>query len=438
MAWVARALRRLRGVDARVRPALDAHLAETYGPGAPALSLAHGGHLAEIAAPVIGAVAPRLEGGIQCGLAPTSAFTAYAQPVEGGAIVVLSTGFLQAAVDFAGLLVRVMRTDLAGRPPLDPAAGPEILRRIVAATRAPAVAVVPPKGALPGQVRPALGALDGTLARIEADFIISTVRFAVAHELAHVLLGHFDQARRPFGPEAAALPSLQRLMLRHAFSWVDELDADAEALRILGALPHAPWEQPYFGLVLLSELIDAAVEQYPWASHPHPVLRRSAGIGTVQAEPLTTAFPLCDPLVATIERLRHGPSAPADPAELDRLARWTKAAEGVTLDQGERVEGVRILDTDRIEAFLAADFERARGIVAHLALAMLQSGEVMLGFHLMRFGTYYALFGRAFAADPRRAAVEATVAAAVPELQRRLAVWRTARVDSAEPALGPG
>ena len=75
--------------------------------------------------------------------------------------------------------------------------------------------------------------------------IVRTVGFAIAHEAAHIRLGHLEKSGTPLriGPDMPDQPKKhgltddRRNMANAMFAWSDEMDADAKALRIMLRLP---------------------------------------------------------------------------------------------------------------------------------------------------------------------------------------------------------
>ena len=428
------------GIDNPARADFDAYLGGKYDEMATTVAHSCGTGFTDLAAPVLAAVHKDLPYPVWCGLEPTSAYSAFARRTDNGAIILVSTGYLTAVVDFVHLLIRQVRLD-ASDPipvtPLDPDAARAHLAAIVAGALSPSTVMVPPPGALPGRLVHTLPPIGGLRAKLADILIASTVRFAVAHELAHVIQGHLDRPSARAEPGSTELNDERRWALNFVLDWQEEMDADLHGLRVVLRLPSEHWEDPYYGLVVFADLTDAILDaaqpatfvaKRAWSTHPHPILRRSAAIVSVHPDELRAKFPMCEPLVAAIDELRDGPIGRRDPAALEAIGAWADQADlpglELLLYGGDSVEGVRFIDVSAVEARVSVDFQWARTAVSWLIARAITSGKVAGASFGVHAGVFYAAFCRTQLArgTEEARAFDRLLRAAVPELDRIISV----------------
>lgn len=436
MDWFFSWIRRLANYDAPARQDYQYLIGRSFSP--PLVQLAqlgggpNDGGLTAIANLVLRKAISRIPYSVWCGLWPDSSYNAHVERTEHGAVILLSTGFLQAVVDFCHLLMHQVVLDRPdSQPPkqLPQCEVAKYLERIAKATRPPTIACTPPAGALPGTLYSELSRISGPRAQMLNNIIVSTIGFAIAHEAAHIRLGHLERAPLRFGPEKPdqkdkhGLSEDRRKLGNLMFSWAEEIDADAEALRIMLRVPHQYWEEPYLGVIVFTELTDAVLKSEGVPRYPHPLLRRSAAIGTVHPKSLGAEFPVCEPFVQTIELLRYGPWPQPDQEALRILYAWGEVFDPKEIPMGDNIQGVRVLSS-KIHDFIAADFVRARACVAHLGIASRGVSRVVSGSHLIIFATCYDSFRRVYSTREEWVEADRLLRSVITDLDWTLDLWR--------------
>jgi hypothetical protein len=216
----------------------------------------------------------------------------------------------------------------------------------------------------------------------------SVLEFAIAHELGHVLAGHFER----LGPQDRFAEYSEEFP-RAMFTQMEELEADDIAIKIL-AQPPFEWpedEMRFFGVVTFSELIDAA-DQYAfahetgerapsgadyraWSSHPHPVARRAAALAANLVEGLSATVPMCDAILASFDELRRRQAPHRDRRAFDELeaaaAKVDKDAYHGIYGRVPKTEGMRMINDSEVERMMRSGEEAAISFVAYAAIRYL-------------------------------------------------------------------
>jgi len=439
--WLSSLTRKLSGIDALARQDYEHLILENFGQGCLELALKTGGGLDALANPILRKATSGIPYGVWCGLWPVSSYNVHVERTARGAVIVLSTGFLQAIVDFTYLVLNQVELDYDPQPPKRIPQGDvtKYLLRIAEATQPPIKVFVPPVGGLPGTLFAEFSSMAETRSRLFAEIVRSSIGFAIAHEVAHIRLGHLDRPTIRAGPNnhkgQDPLPEDRRKLVNLLFSWSEEIDADAEALRIMVGMPRRYWDEnyweiPYFGAVVFADLTDAVFKPEGVQRYPHPILRRSAAIGTVNSKSRPLEFPICEPLVRTIEILRYGPEVRADMTALNRIYAWGLEFKADERPRGTIVEGVRVRTLDQIDAFIAADFARARASVAYLGIAARGVSRLLSAPDRIEFAIYYDSFRRKFGLHQEWAEADRLIRLAITDLDLTLELWRRSVVQS--------
>lgn len=370
-------------------------IAQHFGAAEAEIALLTSGGLQRIADHVL---AYRFESplAIYCGLWPDSSYDVHVERSRNGAVILVSTGFLQAVTDFSYLIMHQAEFDVDdGQPvtPLPHADASRIFNKIIGAARAPAEKSFPLPERLPASILDELSPMTGIRAELVNRVVVSTVGFAVAHEFAHVRLGHLHELPRRLRPDRAddreplGLSDELRSMANTMFTWSDEIEADIEGLKIMlhGQLGNG--NDPYLGITLFSELTDAVFKSADRSRYPHPIQRRTAAISTVHPKHLDAEFTVCDSLLGTIGEIRYGPRLATDWDAADQLYEWSKAFDPHKFPKEEKFEGVHVVRD--LPEYIAADFDRSKACVSYFAAHAIRSSRVVSGTSLIRFAFCY-------------------------------------------------
>lgn len=275
-----------------------------------------------------------------------------------------------------------------------------------------------------------------------------TLGFVLAHELAHVLLGHLEDRTKEFREFVHAVPEATT----NGILAVDEIEADALAARLcarrttqLGRGTHHLGGLFFFQINYLLEVAANAgrnesfrqavrrMQARAKLTHPHPFRRLDLAIrAATQDDP--GPLELCDGALLTFDEIWHGPRPARSAAALDNLERI-----GVGLDPdplnamfGFKKHGMRILAPNDIRDLLERDGEA--GAIAWVSLAALSylsevglqrrcvSGERQLRLYTL-FGSFHVLYLNVPHPSAEAIALEADVRAAIPELDTILETY---------------
>jgi tetratricopeptide (TPR) repeat protein len=134
----------------------------------------------------------------------------------------------------------------------------------------------------------------------------SLMDFVVAHELSHILCGHFDEM------EKYQLLKTPGEINYYTLSQQQEFDADLAAIRIVKALyaGQVTEESMYMGATLFFEIVDAlaalgvGTTPHNYPTHPPAAARRSAVITNTYSQGFLARLPRVDNLVDCIHQFR--------------------------------------------------------------------------------------------------------------------------------------
>jgi hypothetical protein len=267
------------------------------------------------------------------------------------------------------------------------------------------------------------------------------VAFTLAHELAHVLLGHFEQRQDEFREFAQAVPGATANGIRT----LDELDADALATRLcarrtaqLGRGTHYLGALFFFQINYMLEVAASTrrnesvrqavrrMQARAKASHPYPLRRLDLAIRSDVEDP-TGPMELCDGALATFDVVWHGPARARSAAALDNLERRAAGLGPEPLNAifGFKEHGMRKLVPNDVNELMERDGEeRAAAWVSFTALSYLAqvghqrrciSGEEQLRLYTI-FGAFHAHYLNVQHPSEQAIALDADVRAAIPEL----------------------
>jgi hypothetical protein len=238
------------------------------------------------------------------GVFPLNTLNAQALKVESGFLILIHLGLMKFALQTAALIGGVVMAESRG------AVVPQEIGMAQASTlfRKWTLALV--KGIVDDETQ-----LDFYPARTRFNFVhflfASLMDFVVAHELSHVLCGHFDE-EEVVNPDKIA----RKRIHYYTRSWQQELEADRVAMELVKKIYHkqVSEESMYLGPALFFEIVDAvsevAVEQSAegLSSHPPAEARRSAIITNTHSDGFFAKVPRVDSLVETIREIRgyHG------------------------------------------------------------------------------------------------------------------------------------
>jgi hypothetical protein len=267
------------------------------------------------------------------------------------------------------------------------------------------------------------------------------VAFTLAHELAHILLGHFEQRVNEFREFAQAVPGATANGIRT----LDELDADALATRLcarrtaqLGRGTYYLGALFFFQINYMLEVAASTrrnesarqavrrMQARARASHPYPLRRLDLAIRSGVEDP-SGPMELCDGALTTFDVIWHGPAPARSAAALDNLERRAAGLGPEPLNAifGFKEQGMRKLVPNDVRELLERDGEEgAAAWVSFTALSYLAqvghqrrcvSGEEQLRLCTI-FGAFHAHYLNVRHPSQQAVALDADVRAAIPEL----------------------
>ncbi|KKL79794.1 hypothetical protein LCGC14_2011280, partial [marine sediment metagenome] len=416
---------------------------DSFGPEAVAPCLAwNSGTLRPLCRPILRRAEGRITQGLYCGIVPSSAPMAQARRVDGGALILISSGMIGIILDFTIVTARCIRLDTPEDAQFDlfePSYAADLITAMSDNLRKEPFTWLQAPGVFTSALAAALPRATGWRADQEQRLMSNLLRFVLAHEIAHVALGHLD-AEDPYAEAGRALPPFRRLMLGSHLPWQQEMEADAGALRLMLQAGPDHWEEPFLGLLLFTEMIAQVFPSPVTSSHPHPIVRRSAAIFELQrdgsvpqlkADPLTglAQFDLAEPMACALFALTRHRYPEGDRTALATLKSWTEGRKGSELP-GTLLNGIRTVADSDMEAELADDFDRASLILAQRAAKAATVPVMLVGSYIVRFGVTHHHYRRLWATHPRYPEVMAMLEGAIPCLEMFLHVWeRSAFID---------
>jgi hypothetical protein len=264
---------------------------------------------------------------------PTHTVDALVAPRPEGAIVLMNQGVLTAAFTLGAILAAAVPYESDGRevPPELPERSADIM--IADLVTALVRGIVPRPFELRSERRAAFASFLG-------EYLID---FVLAHELAHVLLGHLDR-----DPETV-VPSGAHEVRISLPSWQHELAADERAFELLSAVvpDQVSRESRYMPPTLLFELLEceASVRRPRTAppfsldhvaalrTHPRSAERRSALVVSTHPDGPLATMPRVDMLIERMAAARGQPPHRPSREALDRLLELAAGFESEPLER---------------------------------------------------------------------------------------------------------
>src|SRR5712691_7291247 len=144
--WVSSFSRKRSGIDTLARQDYDNLILKNFGQVGLELALKTSGGLDGLANPILRKATSDIPYGVWCGLRPDSSYDVHVERTERGAVILLSTGFMQAVVDFAYLILNQAELDYDPEPPqrIPQSEAAKYLERIAQATEPPIKIFAPP------------------------------------------------------------------------------------------------------------------------------------------------------------------------------------------------------------------------------------------------------------------------------------------------------
>ena len=343
---------------------------------------------------------------IYCGMWPDRSVNATCERVDDGALILLHSGLVEAVEQVAAIAAAILPLSDEGGvqiPPSidDPTALALFEETLLRVTRDSSVEL---KSFPLAELREAEAMYYSDLA----------IGYVVAHELAHVLLGHVAERAQVSEWETEAGIG------KEFFLGADEIDADALGSMMNAAtFPEGTDERRYFGPILLFELLDAItvgrmaiaseegksvdLHSRAWNEHPHPAVRRWSAIVANHPDPANASLPLCDAYLRTFDVLRRRPEPAWNAAALQAVEDLSVSADADIyreLVAGVKVGGSRMLESSRLNQFFAQSLEVVTPYVARAAmhyishfmahsLAVSERSQIHLGLLYRAFSTHH-------------------------------------------------
>ena len=433
--------RRVSRRDAAAKAAYRKVIEEEFGPDIVEPCLKWNPVLHQVAAPILNAASSDFTEGLYCGLFPTSRPTAHVQPVTGGAVIFISTGMLQAVADYSFVIVRSSHLDDAADSDFkifEPAEAQKLLDKVRDNARAGDKPLMPPSSGFSGAISARCHPAHSLRLAYEHGMLINFLQFIIAHEVAHVTRRHLWAPAQP-QREFKDFAEERTQIFTAAASWADEMEADAEAVRIMMRSGTQHWEDPFVGLLLFSEMTHAIFPTQVNPSHPHPMIRRAAAIRELEAGGMKLDFHVCEVLSKIIFALRNDQSMDIDKAALAQLQAWANDAPD-NIYVGHHYKSGRVVDRDEMQRQLGASFEQGRAIVAYFACSALASPSMVTGVHDLRLGLSLENFRAVWGQHPGIDEFESVLSRTMPFLGEIEEMWNTSNlsVSSAPDTSGNG
>jgi hypothetical protein len=373
-------------------------------------------------------------GPIVAGVLANHRFEAMTTRGESGTLILVDLRLLNVSQGVAAVAAAVFPGTLGGErvpPDLPEADAPELIRGFV-------------ESAVTGESFQSVAFELSPRRRALYDIAFGTlVNFVIAHELAHITLGHLNAGEdrvisRSGKPIRISLPS-----------WRMEFAADITGFRTANAaFPDVRPDSAYAGPVLFLEIVDLMASMITERNHElvldvstlvtHPLAsaRRSALITGTQPDAQLARLPAIEALVELMARVRGGTPMRLEPDALEQLRHFASECDVERYRQllplGEDVDGVVELDLGAVIEYVKGGHDRTRAAVAFAVFERLFSGPAVDAAPRNHLGLLYGLYSNTYVRQPNphsedAAAFDQLVRACVPDLDDLVIdIFRTA------------
>lgn len=268
----------------------------------------------------------------------------------------------------------------------------------------------------------------------------NSVDFAIAHELGHIQEGHHSSVAE------------MELVSTWSYTWTQEMEADACALRIATASYGSDPRRTSLmsvGAAFLFELADALAynsseDEVHWRdvqlegflTHPPASARRGALLAGPSGDGVFADFTNAASIIEAVRSFTRSRdmniqknAAETSKSYADKLSADVGRELDVLLKSGQAERGITYFEPVAIFEWLSADHERARGAVSMVAIGYLRfekMGGAVFGTHL---GLMAMLYRAAFQDGPYAREVSAfnqLLGHAIPEMPKLLAEFDAA------------
>jgi hypothetical protein len=306
---------------------------------------------------------------IYCGRVQTGVFNAFTRRAKSGYLITITDRLIHMMQECCQVLAAAMPYEGAGSESAPAIDADEALQRYEEAI------II----ALTGMHTDLAPLRLGPIRAEEAlNYLSLTTEFILAHETAHILLGHLG------GRDTDAPVS---------FRSVEELEADQVGQMLIS------WsnndqndEYQFFGVIIWSEIFDTlevsrlileekgveALFARAAQDHPHPALRRSNAITAAHPLGEFASLPMCDSLLSAFDIVRRRLHPQRSAQALQAVEDLSREADDAVFERlvlgGGQVAGVRILRQDDLTSLMATDVHTAivyTSKAAHLYMATL-------------------------------------------------------------------
>ncbi len=372
-----------------------------------------------------------------CGLYPTLHFNAIAVRISSGTMILVDSGFIELISGATTLLVGMLSSDEgngAVSPPLiDQESARVVFQSLVDACLDHQSVHIDRMPNLDEKRH------EGAFIRL----VTETLYFAVAHELAHGLLGHFEPSAKVVDQ---SLPEWLRSAAIPVWPMSLELQADDVAMELLLKVPTfaqpVDYEEPYSAAVLFGQLALALEEgserraggaRRGQRSHPHPVQRMGDAIARNHPDGWRAQLPLCDGFLRSFRYLRGYPQIAArDAGAIEILLSFARQADIDRLSPLLPIPTAEAKLTvgfgEQLATFLAESLPSARAAVAALACDYLTRFASVSSLSQRLLGYTYWFFAALYLGDepaPEAREFDECLRRAIPELDEILDFYAT-------------
>lgn len=321
-------------------------------------------------------------GSVLCGMLPSGDVNAYAQRVDAGYLILVTSTLRWLAGELSGLAAALMPFEADDGSVLKPAMTFDKATQRVNQDLEWCFGRVP----LPRR-RPEIP-LTGFRANAAVVHYEDVLTFVLAHELSHIVLGHLSEGNRMYREFPPELPSPSRI----DFGAIDEIDADVLAARMALALTErAGGRTRHFGAIVFFEIsnmlemsiaaIEDAVGRDPVkrladrgrTDHPHPFFRRSQAIVAAEPDGYMARLPYSDAMLTLFEELWHGPDPDRGQEAITALEEMAKGADYARLDAvlNQSVSGIHVVMKEGLFSLVDGGVRAGSASVSALALRYL-------------------------------------------------------------------